>query len=127
MTDAERWVRSVQTEDGMDFTWCDEDHQDELERMGTICVWNETGDTTRHEWPDGSAIVSMGGGWDYGVHATRLEAAQRILDNLRDSGRENAVGEPEFSWTEDHQVLTTEWTYPEPVVQDTVATPAPSA
>ena len=127
MTDAERWVRSVQEDDGADFTWCDEDHNDELERQVRICVCNENPDNTRYEWPDGSAIVSTGDAWDYGVHATRLEAAQRLLHEYRDSGWDHDVEGAEFSWTEDDRVFATEWRYPEEVVQDTAAKPAPSA
>ena len=125
MTNAEQWVRSIQDEDGMDFTWCDEDHEDELKRQVTTRVWNKSPDTTRYEWPDGSAIVSGGNAWDYGVHATRLCAAQQLLDEERDSDWDSVVP-AEFATTFDDPVFTTDWMYPVGVVQNTVVITAPS-
>ena len=122
MTDAEQWVRKVQDEDGMDFTWCDEDHEAELDRQVTTRVWHESPDWTRYEWPDGSAIVSCGDAWDYGVHATRLREAQQLLDRQRDSDYWDSGERAEFVITFDNPVFSTDWMYPVDVTKNTVVT-----
>ena len=80
MTDAQSHIDSYETADG--FRWLHPETETD-EWAASLDKANQTHDPrygTRYEWPDGSAVIVSGDGWDYGVHRDRIAVVQALLD-----------------------------------------------
>ena len=59
----------------------------------------------RWEFSDGSALVEQGNGcWDFGIHASRLEAASELVEAYPHSGYPAL-----FCWPEAHPAMNLTW------------------
>lgn len=105
-------------------TWCWLDDNGDAPEHVSLTRDQDHG--VRYEWPDGSALVISGDGWDMGIHRERLADAQALLDAARDPDGDE-WHEPhgcrvpaEYSWTTSHAVLPGpehEWAAPKAVAQ----------
>ena len=75
MTDAEQHVTRHQQIDGQVWDWQDAPGVPEP----TSCRDLSNYDARRFEWPDGSAIVELYGGWDFGFSRAEVDAGERAF------------------------------------------------
>ena len=110
-TEAERFMKLADTDDGASFHWQDSDDPAVLAELARARHSYEPEYGGRYEWPDGSAIVEAGDAWDFGIHRDRIDEVQAILDAAQDPDGD-AIYEPagcrtpaEYQWANDSEAL----------------------
>ena len=110
-TEAEGFMEMAGAYNGTNFDWQSSDDPAVVAKLDRARRSYEPEYGTRYEWPDGSALVEHGDGWDRGIHRDRLDEVQAILDAAQDPDG-NAIYEPagcrtpaEYQWANDNGAL----------------------
>ena len=110
-TEAERFMELAGAYNGTDFDWQDSDRPGVPAELARARRTYEPEYGTRYEWPDGSALVEAGDGWDRGIHRDRIDEVQAILDAAQDPDGD-ALYEPTgcrtpaaYQWANDSEAL----------------------